>query len=151
MEFPLVLASLRRLLNYLKSHFKLAFRGVTSTLLSADGEGRERTRKTLYIYVYDNICCRCCFEAENAVCLPRFIFYSAFFAAWCRKNVYRNIAVLLCLHLCHPQHKFFAFCSLENCFRWKKRWIHFSASVQVLEKKFCLLTEYLWKSFQCCR
>lgn len=89
MEFPLVLASLRQLLNYLKSHFKLAFRGVTSTLLSADDEGRERTRKTLYIYVYDNVCLRCSSEARRLRVFELHFLFNFLFAA----------AVKMCIEL----------------------------------------------------
>lgn len=107
MAFSLVLASLRRLLNYLKSHFKLAFRGVTSTLLSAAVvEGRERARNTLNIY--DNVCCccYCCSFEAKTLCVFKVHFLFNFVFCRRRKNVYRNIAVLLCLYLHHPRYSF---------------------------------------------
>ena len=120
MEFPLVLASLRQLLNYLKSHFKLAFRGVTSTLLSADDEGREETRKTLYIYVYDNVCCRCSYEARRLCVLELHFLFNFLFAA----------AVKMCIELLQS---FYVFISATLnmtvfkifCWRWwrKRKWM----------------------------
>lgn len=85
-------------LNYLKSHFKLAFKVLFLFIQRGRKRGPRASSKTaLSLYVYDNVCCSLCYRAVWGEA-ERFLECS-FFIQFLSQKKYRNIAVFLWLYL----------------------------------------------------